>query len=236
MIEGRVIHLACRIGIAASGPDTENADDLLHRASSALATAKNSDPNSVQVYFSGREDDPSRLASLEQVVRDAAKAGELNIRYQPQVDAAAGLIAGVEALVRYDHPIYGMLPAETLLATAQRAEFGVEFGRDIMRQACREAAGWLEGLGHVRLSVNVTAADMRAEDFVPELLAILSEDRIPGGTADAGDYRGWPRRESGAYGDHAGRASGTPYPHCDRRFRHRLFLARLSEVAADSTI
>jgi|TARA_R100000501_G_scaffold14543_2_gene26280 diguanylate cyclase (GGDEF)-like protein len=179
VIEGRVIHVACRIGIAAADRGVQRADELLHRASSALAGARDADPNSFQVYLTGREDDPARLASLEQVVRDAARDGELDIRYQPQVDALEGRISGVEALVRLDHPIYGLLPAETLLATAERAEFGVELGRNIMRQACREAAAWPEELGDIRLSVNVTAADMRGTDFVPNLIEILNETGFP---------------------------------------------------------
>ncbi|MEM8826364.1 MAG: EAL domain-containing protein, partial [Pseudomonadota bacterium] len=179
VIEGKVIHLACRIGIAASDTEMTRADDLLHRASSALATAKENDPNSFQVYFAGRADDPARLASLEQVVRDAAREGELDIRYQPQVDAVDGHVAGVEALVRYAHPVYGLLTAETLLATADRGEFGVEFGRHIIRQACREAAAWPDDMANVRLSVNVTSEDMRSPDFVRELVRIIDDTGFP---------------------------------------------------------
>ncbi len=179
VIDGRVIHLACRIGIAASEQGMTRGDELLHRASSALSQAKDNDPNSFQVYFSGRSDDPARLASLEQVVREAARDGALDIRYQPQVDAVDGRIAGVEALVRYEHPLYGSLPAETLLATAERAEFSVELGRNIMLQACREAAAWPESLDHVRLSVNVTAGDMRDRDFVANMLSILEATGFP---------------------------------------------------------
>ncbi|MBV7256913.1 EAL domain-containing protein [Pacificimonas sp. WHA3] len=179
VIEGRVIHLACRMGIAAADATVKRADDLLHRASSALSGARELDPNSFQVYLSGRKDDPARLASLEQVVREAAREGVLDIRYQPQVDAVDGAIAGVEALVRLEHPIYGLLPAETLLATAERAEFGVELGRNIMRQSCHEAANWPAHMSNLRLSVNVTAADMRGSDFVPDLLAILDDTGFP---------------------------------------------------------
>ncbi|MGB3721273.1 MAG: EAL domain-containing protein [Pacificimonas sp.] len=179
VIDGRVIHLACRIGIAASEEAMSRGDELLHRASSALAQAKENDPNSFQVYFSGRSDDPARLASLEQVVREAARDGALDIRYQPQVDVIDGRIAGVEALVRYEHPLYGSLPAETLLATAERAEFSVELGRNIMRQACREAAAWPPSMDQLRLSVNVTAGDMRDRDFVPNMLSILSDTGFP---------------------------------------------------------
>ena len=179
IIEGRTLHLACRIGIAASEPGMRRADELLDLASSALAGAKEQGPNSFQVYLSGRGDDAGRRAGLEEVVREAANSGSLDIRYQPQVNIATRRIVGVEALVRYRHPAYGLLTAETLLATAERGEFGIDFGRDIMRQACLEAAAWPVAMADVRLSVNVTAADMRDTEFVPNLLEILEQTGFP---------------------------------------------------------
>lgn len=179
VIGGRVIHLACRIGIAASDQGTQSSEDLLHRASSALATAKQNDPNSFQVYVAGREDDPARLADLSDTIRKAANEAQLDIRYQPQVDIAANRITGVEALVRFDHPTLGTIPAETLLATAERGEFSVELGRNIVRQACRDACNWPGLLGRIRLSVNVTATDIRDQDFVAELMKILKKTKFP---------------------------------------------------------
>ncbi|EMD84293.1 putative bifunctional diguanylate cyclase/phosphodiesterase [Pacificimonas flava] len=179
IVEGKAIHLACRIGIAPSEPAMQAADELLHIASSALAAAKELGPNAFQVYLSEHEDDAVRLANLEQTVRDVSRARQLDIRYQPQVDVATNAIAGVEALVRMEHPIYGTLPAETLLATAERGEFGIEFGRNIMRQACAEATQWPEEMAKVRLSVNVTAADMRDPEFVSGLVDILEETGFP---------------------------------------------------------
>ncbi|MBZ6378709.1 hypothetical protein B5C34_11495 [Pacificimonas flava] len=179
IIEGRRIYLSCRIGIAASDPDMTSSDELLRAATSALASARSLGPNAFQVYLSGHDTDPVRLATLEQSVRDAARSGELDLRYQPQVDASNNQIVGVEALLRYEHPVYGQLTADTLLSTAERGEFGVEFGRSILRQAFREAASWPSDMQHLRLSVNVTAADMRDTEFVSSLIDSLSQANFP---------------------------------------------------------
>ena len=179
VIQGLPISLACRIGIAASEPGMQRADELLHLASSALSSARDLGPNSFQVYLPGGDADPARLALLETSVREAMQTGTLDIRYQPQVDITTGAIVGVEALVRLEHQELGTLQAETLLAAADRGDFGIALGRSIMRQACREAAAWPKALSNVRLSVNVTAADIKDSEFVSATREILADTGFP---------------------------------------------------------
>lgn len=179
IIEGRSIHLASRVGIAASDASMTSADELLQAASSALSSARELGPNAFQVYLSGAANDPVRLASLEESVRSAMQGGKLDLAYQPQVNASNNRIVGVEALLRFEHPVYGPLAAETLLSTAERGEFAVEFGRAILRQALTDACNWPEELSELRLSVNVTAADMHDPEFVANLLQALEQSGFP---------------------------------------------------------
>lgn len=179
IVGGRVIHLACRIGIAASDEDVTSSDELFQRASAALASAKELDPNSFQVFLAEDHGNPARFASLEADLRAAAEKKSLSIFYQPQVDIVTNRIVGVEALVRWEHPLYGVLPAETLFAIAERAEFGTLLGEQIMRQACCEAARWPAHMRNLRLSINVTAADMRAVDFERIVHEALADSHFP---------------------------------------------------------
>lgn len=179
IVGGRVIHLSCRIGIAASDADVGSADALFQRASAALAGAKELDANSFQVFLSDSENDPARFANLEAELREAAQRRQLSIFYQPQVDITTNRIVGVEALARWEHPLYGVMAAETLFAIAERTEFATRLGELILRQACKEAAGWPVQLRDLRLSVNVTAADMRAADFEILVRDALAESHFP---------------------------------------------------------
>ncbi|WP_374594090.1 putative bifunctional diguanylate cyclase/phosphodiesterase [Sphingosinicella sp.] len=179
IVGGRVIHLSCRIGIAASDEEVTTADELFQRASAALSSAKELDPNSFQVFLSDEHGNPARFASLEADLRAAAERRGLSLLYQPQVDIVTNRIVGVEALVRWEHPLYGVLPAETLFAIAERAEFGTRLGEQIMRQACGEAAAWPAHLRDLRLSINVTAADMRAPDFERIVAESLADSHFP---------------------------------------------------------
>jgi EAL domain-containing protein (putative c-di-GMP-specific phosphodiesterase class I) len=156
-----------------------SADALLQAAGAALVSARELGPNAFQVYLSGETNDPVRLASLEQSVRAAARDRLLDIEYQPQVSVAENRIVGVEALLRFEHPVYGRLTADTLLSTAERGEFSLEFGRSILRQAFGEASTWSGALADLRLSVNVTAADMHDPEFVTHLIEALGDTGFP---------------------------------------------------------
>lgn len=180
VVGGRVIHLACRMGIAVGEPELESAEALFRRASAALAEAKQQEPNSYQVFLPGDADDTrERLADLETDLRRALDEGELDIVYQPQVDVLSHQICGVEALVRWRHPVHGLLPAETLLDVAASAELTSRLSEHIMRKALGEAAQWTDGLGGLRLSVNVTAEDLQVDEFDATVLALLRETGFP---------------------------------------------------------
>lgn len=176
IVGGRVIHLACRIGIAAGEPDLDGAEALFRRASAALAQAKTQEANSFQVFLAeGGDDVHARMASLETDLRRALENDELDMLYQPQVEVISNRIVGVEALVRWRHPVLGTLSAETLLHVAENAEFTTRLGEHILRKAMTEAAQWGSGLSDLRLSVNVTAADMAVSDFDKTVISCLGD-------------------------------------------------------------
>jgi EAL domain-containing protein (putative c-di-GMP-specific phosphodiesterase class I)/GGDEF domain-containing protein len=180
VVGGRVIHLACRMGIAVGDRDLDGAETLFRRASAALAEAKGQEPNSFQVFLAGEgEDAHERMASLETDLRRALEADELDIVYQPQVELAAERITGVEALVRWRHPILGLLPAGTLLDVATSAELTVRLSEHILNKALGEAAAWGGSLDHLQLSVNITAEDMRVDDFDHMVVEALGRSGFP---------------------------------------------------------
>ncbi|HYN46649.1 MAG TPA: bifunctional diguanylate cyclase/phosphodiesterase [Allosphingosinicella sp.] len=169
-----VITLGAKAGVAAS----EEGDDpaaLLRRASLALAEAKSADSAPVRVLADGAESATARGERLEVDLRRALDKDEIEIRFQPQVSVASGEIVGAEALARWNHPQYGELGALTLFGVAEGSDYLVQLSDHVQRKAIGEAAAWSEALGALRLSVNITAADMLRPGFAASFLALVRE-------------------------------------------------------------
>ena len=226
-----VITLGARAGVAAAQAGDEPAA-LLRRASAALAEAKAGEGAPVHVLAEGAESATARGDRLEVDLRRALDQEEIEIRFQPQVAVTGGAITGVEALARWNHPLYGELGAQTLFSVAEGSDYLAQLSDHVQRKAIQAAAAWPEALSSLRLSVNITAADIvrpgfaalflqmaRDSGFAPERLTVevtesgLIED-LSAAAALLAELR--ERRPAGR----------------DRRFRHRLFEPRLPQGAA----
>ncbi len=182
LADGQVIRLTARCGIALPVAE-DDASRLLRRASAALSDARRSATSEV-ITRSGKRrraggGPGNDLDRLDADLRLALEGGEIGIVYQPQYDSHSDRILGVEALARWNHPRLGRLDAATLFEAADRSDYLLPLSRHIQRTALAEAGRWPETLGRLRLSINVTAADLAQEDFVSGLLAIIEESGFP---------------------------------------------------------
>ncbi|MDB5719198.1 MAG: bifunctional diguanylate cyclase/phosphodiesterase [Sphingomonas bacterium] len=168
-----VVSLSCRIGVATAEADTIDAAALLRRASAALADAKGAEAGAVRVLDAHGEAQAARDSGLETDLRVALDADEIGILFQPQVGVTSGAIIGVEALARWRHPRLGELGAPTLFAAAERSDYLVQLSRHVQRKALASAAAWPEALSHLRVAVNVTAADIAGSGFAQDFLALV---------------------------------------------------------------
>lgn len=175
-VEGGPILIGHRIGVAGQAPG-EDADALLRRADTALAQARVSAGATVRMAA------PEEAGSLDALAADlhhAVTGDGIAILFQPQVEIASGRIVGVEALARWQHPRLGPLGADTLFAAADRADLGIALSDHIQELTLRCAARWPRSLSTLRLSLNLTAADLARTGF-----ASLFLDRV--------DASGFPR-------------------------------------------
>src|SRR4051812_27238316 len=168
-----VITIGCRAGIAAAEPGDDPAS-LLRRASAALAEA-GGDGSPVRVLEEGAESATARGDRLEVDLRRALDQDEIEIRFQPQVSVTDGAIVGAEALARWKHPQYGELGALTLFGVAEGSDYLAQLSDHVQRKAITEAAAWPDSLGHLRLSVNITAADIVRPGFAAQFLALVAD-------------------------------------------------------------
>ena len=169
-----VITLGSRVGVVASEAGEDNAG-LLRRASAALAEAKSSEAGPVKVVDAGAASDSALGDQLEIDLRRALDQDEIEIVFQPQVSVATRRIVGAEALARWRHPRFGELGAVTLFSVAERSDYLVQLSDHVQRKAVAAAAAWPEALSKLRLSVNITAADIVRPGFAEQFIALVEE-------------------------------------------------------------
>ncbi|MDF0544050.1 bifunctional diguanylate cyclase/phosphodiesterase [Sphingobium sp. H39-3-25] len=175
-----LIRMTARCGIA-EALRGDDAARLLRRAGTALADARASTGEGIRILRRERESQAVDDDRLETDLRLALDRGEIDVVFQPQYATADGRMAGVEALARWQHPHYGMLGAGALFAAAGRSDFMLPLSAHIQSQALRLAAGWPGALSEVRLSINVTAADIAQPDFLADFLARVDGQGFPRG-------------------------------------------------------
>ncbi|WP_432511803.1 putative bifunctional diguanylate cyclase/phosphodiesterase [Kineococcus sp. SYSU DK001] len=172
--------LSVSIGVATAAAGRVHADDLMHRAGAALALAKGG-RRGIARYDAALEartrDRSTLVADLGRALGDAARRdAELRLAYQPQVEVASGAVAGVEALVRWHHPVRGLLSPDRFLDLAEEHGLMDALTAHLLDRAVREAGGWSCGGRPLRLSVNLSAGSLAAEQLLPVVDDVLQRN------------------------------------------------------------
>jgi EAL domain-containing protein (putative c-di-GMP-specific phosphodiesterase class I)/GGDEF domain-containing protein/DNA-binding response OmpR family regulator len=169
-----VVTLGSRVGVAASAPG-DDAASLMRRASAALVDAKNPEAGPIRILNADSHSDTAFGDRLEVDLRRALDQDDIEILFQPQVSITTGRIEGAEALARWRHPEFGELGAITLFSVAERSDYVTQLSDHVQRKAIGAAAVWPEGLAELRLSVNITAADIVRPGFAAQFLQLVGE-------------------------------------------------------------
>lgn len=178
-ILGHSILVTVSIGIALyPNDDTENSR-LLAKADAAMYEAKSAGRNSFHVYSEGRALYNPSLLSMEGDLRQALDNGELVLHFQPQVEIATQQIRGVEALVRWQHPVRGMISPAEFIPLAEQCGLICRLGEWVLRTACRQLQSWQSlGFAPIRMSVNVSAVQFHQKDFIAILKSALMDSGV----------------------------------------------------------
>ena len=178
-IGGNELFVTASIGVAIFPRHGENAGDLLHNADSAMYQAKNSGKNELDVFVGGSAVSGLERLRLENALRRALENREFDLLYQPVVDAE-GRVTGLEALLTWQHPVYGTISPKQFIPIAEETGLIVPIGSWVVREACLDGARWRKnGYRPVRISVNVSALQFVRRDFVETVAAALAYSGFP---------------------------------------------------------
>jgi diguanylate cyclase (GGDEF)-like protein/PAS domain S-box-containing protein len=181
-IDQHDLHLTASIGIVIYPDDGMEGKTLLTNADFAMYHAKESGRNNYQFFKPDMNVSAIERQSLEEGLRHAVERKEFVLHYQPQMDLHTRAIIGVEALIRWHHPQRGLVGPAQFIPVAEECGFIVPFGRWVLREACRQGRAWQDaGLPPMRIAVNISAAELRAKDYVAGVRAILLETGLEPG-------------------------------------------------------
>jgi diguanylate cyclase (GGDEF)-like protein/PAS domain S-box-containing protein len=179
VLDERELHVTASIGIVVHPGDGTAVEALLQNADSAMYEAKNRGRNNYQFYRSDLNSSAGERQTLESDLRHAIQRQELQLHYQPIVSLSTGAAAGVEALIRWQHPTLGLVLPDEFISIAEESGMIVPIGQWVLREACRQAKAWQDaGLPRLRLAVNISAVELRSREFVAGVRAILTQTRF----------------------------------------------------------
>lgn len=175
LVAGAEVAAQASVGIA-FGSGGESASEIMRSADLAMYRAKGDGKGRYAVYLPSMHEGVLRRLELKADLRRAVEEAELEVHYQPIVELRGGAIVGAEALLRWPHPRRGLLLPRAFLDLAEETGLIVPLGRQVLRQACEDAARWRRASGaEIGVSVNVSARELVSRDLVRELESALAD-------------------------------------------------------------
>jgi len=180
-IDGHDLYVGASIGIAMYPEAGDREETLIQNADIAMYNVKGNDRNGYQFFSEELSQRFSTRLTMERELRSALVQEELVVHYQPQVALGSGEICGLEALVRWHHPVQGLIEPAEFLGLAEETGLVAQVDEVVQRQAFADLARWrAQGHPALRLSINISAVQMEQDNFVPRLLAVLESAGLGG--------------------------------------------------------
>jgi len=182
LVSGHELHLSASIGAAMAPMHAEGAEELIVRADLALFKAKSEGGRRYQVFDNGLENRLRATRAFQDELRFAFSERHFELYFQPQVRLDDGTLTGAEALLRWNHPVRGLLSPAAFMPVLETHSLAYEIGCWVLDESCRTLALWRSrGLGPLRMSVNLFAAQLRSGTLVEVIEATLARYRLTPG-------------------------------------------------------
>ncbi len=175
VLEGHDVTVTTSVGIAIYPDDGADGATLLKHADTAMYHAKQAGRDNAQAYCTSLTRDLVQRLELDSSLRTALALQQFHLVYQPQVDVASGSIRSVEALIRWTHPVRGLVPPLDFIGRAEETGLIDPIGEWVLRTACAQAAHWQREGTPVKVAVNLSPRQLRNPQFLQTVLDVLAQ-------------------------------------------------------------
>ena len=167
------------IGIAIYPQDGDNLDTLLKNADTALYRMKDQGGNNYQYYNSSMNQKKSELLRMEGYLYEAIEHNQFELHYQPQINVKTGKITGMEALIRWQHPVLGIVPPVQFIPIAEQTGLIKSIGEWVLFTACQQNKRWQNlGLAPFKVAVNLSPKQLQERNLVSHFGEILKQTEL----------------------------------------------------------
>ena len=170
------VPVAASFGVALFPTDAQDRETLLSNADLAMHRAKANFGEAICYYQPDMDESARYRRQIAADLRHAIERGELYLLYQPQHNVESGALTGYEALLRWEHPVRGMINPMDFISIAEETGDIFAIGEWVLREAAREATGWAD---HLRVAVNLSPVQLLQSDLLPKIMAVLLETGLP---------------------------------------------------------
>jgi diguanylate cyclase (GGDEF)-like protein len=176
-VHGQSLAVTASTGIALASSSTTSADELMRQADIALYEAKTQGRNRAVKFADDMAQRVEERRAIELDLRTALDQNQLRLNYQPILSCQSGEISGVEALLRWRHPVKGEIPPGRFISIAEQSGMMPELGTWVLRRAMEDWWRW----PHLQVSVNLSPVQFRQSDILDVLQALINETRVTPG-------------------------------------------------------
>jgi diguanylate cyclase (GGDEF)-like protein/PAS domain S-box-containing protein len=178
-LEGHEMQVGASIGIACYPDDGLEAVDLTKHADAAMYAAKAAGRGTYRYFQPAMTAKAAQRLQLEMQLRNAVPNRELELFYQPKVSLNTRRACGVEALVRWRHPVLGLVPPMDFIPLAEATGIIEQLGDWVLEEACRQSRAWADqGLGRIQIAVNISARQLQGDGLVDRIAALTQQHGI----------------------------------------------------------
>jgi diguanylate cyclase len=180
-INGHEFFISVSIGIAHFPEDGQSMDTLIKHADIAMYHVKGNGKDGYQLFNSSMNEIYSRHMAMENDMRRALQGNQFQIYYQPQVNIETNEVFAMEALIRWNHPVKGMIAPTEFMSIAEETGLILPIGDWVLQKACEDLNRWRQsGLTDVRVALNLSVCQLSQDNIVADIINTLKAYDIPG--------------------------------------------------------